>query len=364
MAFCSYCKEASKEHLKSCVCGNASYCSKDCQVKDWKTHKPSCPPYVIRESPGKGRGLFATRKIKEGQVILDEYPLIIRKEGTSLDDFQANHYPNIDDETKAKLLNLNDPAENFKILDTDTVENLINRYPCMKFYKEPKRDEISKIYRIVVDNGITICGEEELYSDTKETGVYNKISFINHCCVGNSIKSWVMGDFRRQQVRAIKVIEKDEEILMNFRYNPKFVYGSREFRQQDLLETGMFLCKCSECSLEGRDLEDNEKLRAEIREFGEEIDELLAYDVSLERRSMKRAMKLAQKKTNIVQRLQIRVDYFTEMVVFFFAATRARAMGVSAPDPDIYKREALKFAKMFGDRHIYFYNRFFLPFEL
>ena len=36
---------------------------------DWKTQKPFCPPYVIRESPGKGRGHFATRRIKEGQVL-------------------------------------------------------------------------------------------------------------------------------------------------------------------------------------------------------------------------------------------------------------------------------------------------------
>ena len=76
MASCSFCK-VSKEHLKNCVCGLVSYCSKDCQVKDWKAHKPSCPPFIIRESPGKGRGLFATRNIKEGQVIIDEHPLLI-----------------------------------------------------------------------------------------------------------------------------------------------------------------------------------------------------------------------------------------------------------------------------------------------
>ena len=67
---CNFCKIDPKEPLKSCVCGQASYCSKECQLNDWKTHKPSCPPFIIRESPGKGKGLFATRKIKEGQIIL------------------------------------------------------------------------------------------------------------------------------------------------------------------------------------------------------------------------------------------------------------------------------------------------------
>ena len=75
MGLCDFCKVESKEKLKTCVCKKASYCSRECQAQDWKNHKPSCPPFIIRESPGKGRGLFATRKIKEGQVILDEYPL-------------------------------------------------------------------------------------------------------------------------------------------------------------------------------------------------------------------------------------------------------------------------------------------------
>ena len=88
MNSCDFCKKNPEEPLKSCVCKKASYCSKECQVKDWKTHKPSCPPYVVRESPGKGRGLFASRKITEGEIISDEYPLITLKVAVSLDDTQ------------------------------------------------------------------------------------------------------------------------------------------------------------------------------------------------------------------------------------------------------------------------------------
>ena len=90
MASCHYCKIIPTEQLKSCVCGNASYCSKECQTKDWKTHKPACPPFIIRKSPGKGRGLFATRRIKEGQVVLEEYPLITVNRGMSFLEFQES----------------------------------------------------------------------------------------------------------------------------------------------------------------------------------------------------------------------------------------------------------------------------------
>ena len=41
---CSFCKQVfSVETLKKCAsCREAQYCSKDCQVKDWKGHKPMC----------------------------------------------------------------------------------------------------------------------------------------------------------------------------------------------------------------------------------------------------------------------------------------------------------------------------------
>ena len=140
MASCNYCKvsPSPEEPVKSCVCQNVSYCSKECQAKDWKTHKPSCPPFVIRESPGKGRGLFATRRIKQGQVILEEYPLIIIRVGLSIYEFLANQYPFIDEDIKAKILQLHDPA------DSETVEELISQSPM-----EAKTDEMIKMFRII-----------------------------------------------------------------------------------------------------------------------------------------------------------------------------------------------------------------------
>ena len=79
MEKCNYCREAPAS--KTCVCNQSSYCSLDCQKKDWKRHKTSCKPYTIRRSEGKGNGLFATRKIKFGEVILRDKPMMIIKNG-------------------------------------------------------------------------------------------------------------------------------------------------------------------------------------------------------------------------------------------------------------------------------------------
>ena len=97
------------------------------------------------------------------------------------------------------------------------------------------------------------------------------MSLINHGCVPNVIESKAKGDYKRKQVRAVMVIEKGEEILSCYLEEPEFLYGSREFRQQELLERSAFLCQCSQCSLEGAALQDDERMRAGIRETDREI---------------------------------------------------------------------------------------------
>ena len=357
MASCDFCKIHSNMALKSCVCRKVSYCSTACQKKDWKTHKPSCPPFIIRESPGKGRGLFATRKIKEGQVILEEYPLLVLRKGMSLSEFQAIHYPNLEEETKAKIMQLNDPADNIKKLDIETVEKLIRKFSIVKLWKEARDDEMNKIFRISTGNSLRICGKSDLYSNTTEIGLFHNLSLINHSCVPNAASSWVMGDFKRQQVRAVMVIEKDEEILISYRNRSEFRCGSREYRRQELLEIGGFHCECSECSLEEEDLEENERRREEFWEVDAELQRQLQDLTS--RRSVRRVMKMEQKKTKMAQKLNIRAEFFTQMLFFHTLALKARRMGISCVnEPDIYKLEAWKYAKMFGDNYIHFYNRF------
>ena len=119
------------------------------------------------------------------------------------------------------------------------------------FCKKDCKDQLKRcVCRKVFDftsNLDLICGEEDLYSNTTEMGLYYNWSLINHACIPNAT--------RRHQVRALMVIEKDEEILVSYQEQDNFIFGSREFRRQKLLEIFAFLCGCSECSLEGEDLE-------------------------------------------------------------------------------------------------------------
>ena len=205
MGSCDFCKKNPKEPLKNCICKKASYCSKECQAKDWKSHKPSCPPYVIKESPGKGKGLFATRKIKEGQVIVDEYPFFTLRDGMKEWEFLITHYPFIDKDTKAKVLKFNDPAEDLKSLDSETVEELISKKPFMMFWMEDHSDELvretKRFMRIYTSHSIPLLEQQP-----QMTGLYNNISWINHSCVPNALNSFVKGMNGREQVRALMTV--------------------------------------------------------------------------------------------------------------------------------------------------------------
>ena len=112
-----HCFVCQKENPKICShCHSISYCSKECQKKDWKRHKIECnsnitvqqiqgnggiktkitpfnislqpenyssadlnsseASFICTEIPGKGEGLVATRNIEYGELIIRERPIM------------------------------------------------------------------------------------------------------------------------------------------------------------------------------------------------------------------------------------------------------------------------------------------------
>ena len=170
-----------------------------------------------------------------------------------------------------------------------------------------------------------------------------------------------MGDFEKKQLRAMTTIEKDQEIQVLYRNTPEFYFNSREFRQQYLLENLGFQCLCSECCLEEEALEENERMRTEIREKKEEILQLSSWDGSdpVPRRNFKKALKLTQQRMKLIQKLDLRAAFVHVMIDFYLSATWAKGLDISIlkNDPDIFKQEALKYAKLYGDNYIHQYNQ-------
>ena len=90
--------------------------------------------------------------------------------------------------------------------------------------------------------------------------------------------------------------------------------------------------------------------------------QLLNDDGSLpaSRRELKKIMILAQQELELVKKLNLRITFVTSMLRFYCCAVEAKKMNIEIKnDPEVFKEEAFKYAKMFGDSDIHFYNKFF-----
>ena len=92
-------------------CGLVWYCQVSCQRSDWKNHKNVCKyPFEIRESEGKGLGLFATRDLEIGDLIVREDPILHFEAGDAVilqnpDKFKSD-YENLKRTEKDRILSL------------------------------------------------------------------------------------------------------------------------------------------------------------------------------------------------------------------------------------------------------------------
>ena len=119
------------------------------------------------------------------------------------------------------------------------------------------------------------------------------------------------------------------------------------------METSGFLCKCSECSLEGEALRENERLRAEIREkkvLAEELGqeaECCASGLGTAGRKikMKKAMKFVQESWSLVKKMDLRHRFVSELTTASCWASKAKMMEIA----DKLMPEALEYATKYGD---------------
>ena len=167
--------------------------------------------YIIKSSPGKGLGMFATKDIEKGTRILAEKPFF------SL--------------TERPVVSLFDPyapsdiSEAFDRLSAKDKRKYVGLH-C------PERPGCSIILSIYEAN----CFEME-----SGTCICLDASRINHSCVPNAHYSW-NSNIKRETLHAVKDIREGEEITVG--YCPPF--RTLEERQRDL-EPYVFDCNCPAC---------------------------------------------------------------------------------------------------------------------
>jgi hypothetical protein len=190
-------------------------------------------PFVIAQSPGKGLGAFATRKLSRGDLIHSESPLFSTTSSIGfLDPIQlVKAFQSLSPEEKEQYLSLKNAFD--------------------QNGSGARRDPMFGIY---TTNSFSI-------GDGREA-VFIRASRFNHSCSPNARYSFnaAIGKIR---IYALRHIDIGEEILVSYLAS-RGVYGSNRANRQKRLTGLGFTCVCSVCTLPQAEIEKSDERRREM----------------------------------------------------------------------------------------------------
>jgi hypothetical protein len=238
---CAMCTQSGSDiDLKRCSkCLTTCYCSRECQIRHWKTHKAECikyaapstvsqklpidglnqdqmiqRPFEITKIMGKGHGVLATCKILKGTRILSEKPIFV----------------------VPRTVN-----------DLDIVERVIIK--SLARLDEGQRKAFFALTNIHGTKhsaalGIARTNILPLGAAAVEGGLFLQASRFNHACSHNAQNTWNT-DTNQLTIHAFKDIEAGEEICISY------LDGSENYRtrQRNLKDRFAFECSCNLCLL-------------------------------------------------------------------------------------------------------------------
>ncbi|KXN88140.1 SET domain-containing protein 5, partial [Leucoagaricus sp. SymC.cos] len=176
-------------------------------------------PFFVADLPGKGKGLLASRDIKQGELLLREKPLFVvpRQISSSPTALIAGLLAQLGQD------------------EQDTFYNL--SYVHFPKHLDPDMHQDQVALAIFQTNAVA-AGDG--------VGIFPKMARINHGCSSafNVVYTW-----REKEealfVHALKSIRQGEELLTSYTNSKR----SRDHRRAFLVEHYGFECQCSVCSL-------------------------------------------------------------------------------------------------------------------
>ncbi|CAJ2511058.1 Uu.00g066830.m01.CDS01 [Anthostomella pinea] len=204
------------------------------------------PLFRVSQSPGKGMGLFATRDIKAGTVVLREkFTLSVpgkNNGGYSRLDLDAIvkltlQYNNLSQDTRAELLQLHATPMPHRDADVRNLITAADRHAGVPPMGERAVETCQRIVGVWLTNGF-------LTSDERTgTCLFLKASRINHSCVANTARYFEKNDPRYITIRATRDIKADEEITLTY---ADALLPVAE-RQEKTRRVWHFTCACPAC---------------------------------------------------------------------------------------------------------------------
>jgi tetratricopeptide (TPR) repeat protein len=245
----------------------------------------------VGDSPGRGHGLFATRDIPAGDIVMCNKAFCVVW-GHESETLTAMTYDLRDDRIRVSPVGLS----------ASTVQKLLNNPSwierVMELYGDYQGDgknvfrtedgpvvDTFRVHDIVSRNAFgpgSKYGEEGARNPS--TGLWIWAAYINHSCVANLRKEFV-GDL--MVLRATRPITAGEEIFISYDESSDY-----DTRKTALMTTWGFECNCALCVAERAD---DPAVRKKRRELAKEADSFVEREpcANVKRRTIAKAQRLA-----------------------------------------------------------------------
>lgn len=222
-------------------------------------------PIEVKDSKEKGRGTFATRDIKAGELVLVEkaFCTVYAHEPSSM---TAMTYDLRDDKIRMSPVGLSKALVQHLLSNPSQIpafNDLFGDWESVETPSSPHGEPIVDVFRVHDIMSRNAFGLGDQFGDVSQggmnasTALWIKAAYINHSCIPNTHKE-AIGDLLT--IRTLLPINKGEELF--FAYDAQPDYAAR---QVSLQTTWGFECKCALCQLEGSEEEGIRNKREELR---------------------------------------------------------------------------------------------------
>lgn len=208
----------------------SAFCSESWEIQQKGSEERS---FEVLDIPGKGKGMFATKKIYPGEVILSEIPLVI---------------------TTDEIFNDYEKCEKF--LDKEVDKMSMQQRKRFLSLSDGRNEDPTYLGRFYTND---MCWDGDVC-------LCPTMARVNHSCRPNS-DFYTRADIGEQRLVASCIIEQGGEITICYLPSADEATDIREARQYQLRMFWGFQCTCIECILLDKEFELNEILREEIKEL-------------------------------------------------------------------------------------------------
>ncbi|KAH7139563.1 hypothetical protein B0J11DRAFT_46874 [Dendryphion nanum] len=217
----------------------------------------------VKESKGRGRGLFATRPIASGEIVICEKAFCVVW-GHEQDALTGMTHDLRDDRIRISPVGLTRSLAQKLLKNPSLSEKVLDLYGDYAG-SSPNIDDTTTtethtidVFRLhdIVSRNAFGPGDQFGASQSASTGLWVWAAYINHSCLPNAKKEY-LGDL--MLLRATRPISFGEEIFHS--YDDSLDYDAR---QGSLLNTWGFECNCGLCVVEAKDEPEIRRKRREL----------------------------------------------------------------------------------------------------